>query len=113
MHRFEDAVEAQERVRDAQTGASSATGAKRFVRADSTSEPFGGDALGLGALPSPLRMAMSLIARRAGGPDAALEPVIDLLVEGDSAKRGAIVNAFRTNEPLREQWLRTYEILRG
>jgi hypothetical protein len=109
MDRFEGAVEASEQVRDASTASSSATGSKRFVRSHARSE----DTLGFGTLPDPVRVAMSLIVRQADSPDAALGPVIELLVAGDAAKHAAIVAAFRSNEPLREQWLRTYEILRG
>lgn len=65
------------------------------------------------ALPEPVRLQMSLIARGANSSEEALEPIIELLVDGSVAKRAAIANAFRTNEPLREQWERTYEILRG
>src|SRR4051812_25549828 len=56
------------------------------------------------ALPAELRDQMATAARAATSADAALEPVIALLVSGSPAKRAAIVNAFRTNVPLREQW---------
>jgi hypothetical protein len=65
------------------------------------------------ALPSPVRMQMQLIARSATGPDEALTPIIELLVGGSVQKRLAIVNAFKTHDSLREQWERTFEILRG
>ena len=110
MDRLDNAVEAAETLQTGSTAASSATGTKRFVRQER--ETASDDALGFGTLPDPLRMAMSLIARQAAGPDEALEPVIGLLVENEPVKRDAIVLAFRTNTPLREQWLRTYEILR-
>lgn len=65
------------------------------------------------ALPEPVRLQMALIAQGAASSDEALAPVIELLVDGSPAKRTAIVTAFRTNEPLREQWERTFEILRA
>jgi hypothetical protein len=65
------------------------------------------------ALPDPLRLQMSLVARKASSSDEALEPVLRLLVPGSPAKLAAIAQAFRTNEPMREQWERTFEILRA
>jgi hypothetical protein len=112
MKRLEDAVGTESSVREAGSAASTSTGTgKRFVRSDRSAAQS--DALGLASLPDPVRLAMSAIAHQAGSPEAALEPVIGLLVGDDPAKCAAIVNAFQTNEPLREQWLRTYEILRG
>ena len=66
------------------------------------------------ALPSPIRLQMQLIAIRSARPDDALVPIIDLLVpDGSVQKRAAIVTAFRANDSLREQWERTWEILRA
>jgi len=67
----------------------------------------------LDALPAPVRQAMVNAVASASSADEALAPVISLLVDGPDAKRDAIVQAFRTNDPLREQWERTYEILRA
>jgi hypothetical protein len=58
------------------------------------------------------RLQMELVVRRSASPEAALPLVIDLLVPGSPAKRAAIVSAFTENEPLREQWARTWEVLR-
>jgi len=66
------------------------------------------------ALPSPIRLQMQLIARQSSRPDDALVPIIDLLVsDGSAPKRAAIVTAFRSHDALREQWERTWEILRS
>lgn len=64
---------------------------------------------------SPLtRMQMVLVAKASASPATALAPVIDLLVaDGSARKRAAIVDAISTNLPLREQWERTWEILRS
>lgn len=65
------------------------------------------------ALPEPIRLHMQLIARTASSSDAALAPIIELLVDGSPQKRAAIVTAFRSHDALRAQWERTYEILRA
>lgn len=59
-----------------------------------------------------VRLQMELIVRAAVSPDAALPQVIELLVPGDSTRQAAIIAAISTNEPLREQWERTWEVLR-
>ena len=109
-----------EQVLRARVGAHSATGsstdpsAPLFRESDpaTTAKPQGLEAQ-IVALPDPLRLRMSLVARQAASSDAALEPVLHLLVDGSPAKISAIAHAFRTNEPLREQWERTFEILRA
>lgn len=58
-----------------------------------------------------IRLGMELLARASASADAALPHVIALLVDGD-AKRAAVVEAISTNPPLREQWQRTWEVLR-
>jgi len=90
---------------------SSTTSFTRFTARQEPARHVG--AVSFASLAEPVRLAMGLIARQAKSPDDALEPIIDLLVRDEPAKRDAIITAFRTNEPLREQWLRTYEILRG
>lgn len=101
--------------RDASTAlgaasASTATGgsAPRSMR---PSQPVD---LGLGGpVPEPLRREMQQVARESAGPDEALEPIIGLLVGGGSPqRRAAIATAFRTHDALREQWMRTWELLR-
>lgn len=112
MENFEEVVEAKADLRAARSAAASFTSSTRFGRSPGRApRALGADSFA--ALPEPVRLSMSLIARQAAGPDQALAPVIDLLVDGDAEERAAIVKAFQTNEPLREQWLRTYEILRG
>jgi hypothetical protein len=58
-----------------------------------------------------VRLRMELLARASASPETALPHVIALLVEGDE-RRDAIVKAITDNEPLREQWHRTWEVLR-
>lgn len=69
-----------------------------------------------GDVPDATRMQMELVARASATPEAALPHVIRLLVPGDAeadaARRAAIVTAIGTNVPLREQWERTWEVLR-
>jgi hypothetical protein len=67
-----------------------------------------------GDVPVAVRMQMELIARSSETPNEALPLIIELLVTGDDvdAKRTAIVEAISTNDPLREQWERTWEVLR-
>jgi hypothetical protein len=67
----------------------------------------------LAGIPVVIRMKMELVARTSESSDDALEPVIDLLVDGSPAKRAAVVTAIRMTDPLREQWERTWEVLRG
>lgn len=67
----------------------------------------------LGGVPDVVRMKMELIARASASSDRALAPIVKLLVGDDPAKINAITIAFQTNPPLREQWERTYEILRA
>jgi hypothetical protein len=68
----------------------------------------------MAAMPSPIRLQMQLLARQSSRPDDALVPIIDLLVaDGSERKRAAIVTAFRSHDALREQWERTWELLRS
>ncbi|MCW2961464.1 MAG: hypothetical protein JWM25_498 [Thermoleophilia bacterium] len=57
-------------------------------------------------------LQMELIVRASSTPKAALAPVIALLVDGNAAKRAAIVEAFSANDPLREQWEQAWAALR-
>lgn len=59
------------------------------------------------------RLQLELIARRAPDRDAALEQIIDVVVDGSPRKRAAIVGAITTNTSLHEQWQRTWLQLRG
>ena len=66
-----------------------------------------------GDVPDAVRLHMELVARASASPEAALPQVVALLVPGDDeARRAAIVEAISTNEPLREQWERTWHVLR-
>lgn len=66
-----------------------------------------------GELSPELRTAMETVARGSLDANSALPHIITLLVDGGSdRKRDAIVDAIRMNDPLREQWERTWEILR-
>lgn len=67
----------------------------------------------IAAMPSVLRMQMQLIAHSSRNADQALEPIVKLIVGGSQEKHAAIVAAFRTHEALREQWARTYELLKS
>jgi len=58
------------------------------------------------------RLQMELIARSTSNPAEALTAMITLIVEGSPHKRAAIVTAISENDPLREQWERTWAVLR-
>lgn len=58
-----------------------------------------------------VRLRMELLARASASPETALPHVVALLVDGRE-QRAAIVDAITGNEPLREQWERTWEALR-
>ena len=58
-----------------------------------------------------IQLRMELVARASASPDTALPFIIALLVEGDE-RREAIVTAISENDALREQWHRTWEVLR-
>jgi hypothetical protein len=58
-----------------------------------------------------IQLKMELLARASASPETALPFVIALLVEGDE-RRDAIVTAIFDNDALREQWHRTWEVLR-
>ena len=58
-----------------------------------------------------IQLKMELLARASASPETALPFVIALLVEGDE-RRDAIVTAIAGNDALREQWQRTWEVLR-
>lgn len=66
-----------------------------------------------GDVPPATRLQMELVACASETPAEALPVVIDLLVDGSAAKRRAIVTAISENDPLREQWERTWAVLRG
>jgi hypothetical protein len=66
-----------------------------------------------GDVPDGVRLHMELVARASASPETALAPIIALLVPGDEVRQAAIVAAISTNDPLREQWERTWEVLRG
>ena len=71
-----------------------------------------GDAVRMfGDVAPDVQLKMELLARVSASPETALPHVIALLVEGD-AKRIAVIEAINTNDPLREQWHRTWEVLR-
>lgn len=65
-----------------------------------------------GDLPDATRLAMEAIVRRAATPEQALPLVIDLLVPGSVERHDSIVAAIETNDGLREQWERTWQVLR-
>lgn len=65
-----------------------------------------------GDVPDGVRLQMELVVRASATPEAALPKVIELLVPGDPARTTAIISAITGNEPLREQWERTWEVLR-
>ncbi len=48
----------------------------------------------------------------ADSEDSGLVAVMSLLVD-EPAKRDAIIEAYRSNDGLRDQWLRTWELLRS
>lgn len=64
-----------------------------------------------GDLDAAVRMRMELLARASKTADSALPYVIALIVDGEE-KQQAIISAITTSDPLREQWERTWEILR-
>lgn len=77
--------------------------------------PLTSDDLGveLDQLPAHTRMEMASIARQADTAEAALEPIIAVLVSGSDDQRAAVTRAFRSNQPLREQWERAFQTLRS
>ena len=87
------------------------TGSVTTDRSARATDGAGGDADLFGDVEPELRLRMELVARASASPDAALPYVVALLVEGDE-RRAAIVEAFATNDALREQWHRTWEVLR-
>lgn len=66
-----------------------------------------------GDVPPDVRLQMELVACASASPEEALPVVIAILVDGSAAKRAAIVDAITSNDPLREQWERTWAVLRG
>ena len=89
------------------TSTGAAAGAGTAPRTPGGSTPM------LAGVPAVVRMQMELVACASATPEDALAPVIELLVDGSPQKRAAIVAAISTNDPLREQWERTWEVLRG
>jgi hypothetical protein len=59
-----------------------------------------------------VRMQMQLVARASASPATALPAIIALIVDGSSQKRAAIISAIEETPPLREQWERTWAVLR-
>ncbi len=59
-----------------------------------------------------MHLQLQLVVRASESAETALPDVIALMVPGNAAKRTAIVNAISSNEPLREQWYRTWAVLR-
>jgi hypothetical protein len=93
-----------------------ATSSSRTGDQDRTGEPARGDAAVVdiamfGDVDPRLRMRMELVARASASAQTALPHVVALLVEGAEA-RDAVTAAIVGNEPLHEQWLRTWEALR-
>ena len=58
-----------------------------------------------------IQLKMELLARASASPETALPFVIALLVDGDE-RREAIIQAISDNDALREQWHRTWDVLR-
>lgn len=65
-----------------------------------------------GDVPDGVRLHLELVARASASPQAALPQVIALLVPDDAVRQAAIITAISSNEPLLEQWERTWEVLR-
>jgi hypothetical protein len=65
-----------------------------------------------GDVPDGVRLHLELVARASASPATALPQVIALLVPDDEVRQAAIVAAISSNEPLLEQWERTWEVLR-
>lgn len=92
-------------LRQGRGGTTTLSSRLRESRAEAASTMFGD-------LEDATRLHMELLARASVSPDAVLPDVIALLVPGDAARRAAIVAAIRSSDPLREQWERTWEVLR-
>lgn len=97
----------QLRERLAATSVGSATLANRLGQSRAAME-----ATMFGDVPDAVRLHMELVARASVSPEAALAPIIALLVPGDETRQDAIVAAIGSNDPLREQWERTWDVLR-
>jgi hypothetical protein len=76
-------------------------------------EPAAPSAVMFGDVSPVVRFKMELVACASDTPDEALPHIIALLVQGSPGKRAAIVAAISQNDPLREQWERTWAVLRG
>lgn len=94
------------------TAAADATSSTSRVRA---SESAGASTMAqhIAAMPDPVRLQMRVIAQTSLNEDHALEQVIALLVPGSARKQSAVIAAFRSNESLRTQWQRTFELLQA
>ena len=98
--------------RDSATGlrmsSRSAGGRATSARATAADEPGM-----LGGVPHDQRLQMELVARASRTPDDALDQVLSILLGGTGERHAAVAGAFRANDALREQWERTWEILRS
>jgi hypothetical protein len=59
-----------------------------------------------------VRLQMELVARTSASPATALPAIIGLIVEDNPRKRAAVISAIEHTPPLREQWERTWAVLR-
>lgn len=90
-------------------GGNSTTGDGHTVCDESTS----GEGAGLfDVVSAAVRMQMELVARASASPATALPAIIALIVDGSPQKRAAVIAAIEETEPLREQWERTWAVLR-
>ncbi|MCW2974190.1 MAG: hypothetical protein JWN72_2463 [Thermoleophilia bacterium] len=87
----------------------SATGGDHTVQDDASA---GEDAGLFDGVSAAVRLQMELVARASASPATALPAVIALIVDGSPQKRAAIIAAIEETEPLREQWERTWAVLR-
>lgn len=59
-----------------------------------------------------VRLQMELVARTSASPATALPAIIALIVDDNPRKRAAVISAIEHTPPLREQWERTWAVLR-
>ena len=65
-----------------------------------------------GELSDPMRLKMELVARASASAETALPAIVSIIAGADETHRDAIVTAIMSNQPLREQWERTWAVLR-
>lgn len=99
-HRFHASVEAV-----APTSSTTVDAVGRGASVDGTEVQMFGD------VDPAIRLKMELLARASASPETALPFVIALLVDGEE-RREAITTAISDNDALREQWHRTWAVLR-